>query len=298
MFDRLPRHQILERVGRRTLLGIRFWDPALDVQIRDGLQVTLTPLESGAKSLGAYLTRSGIYAFDGIPGLHDLETRVTGPAAVSPDMQRAFVLQVEDRSGQFTGAAQIVQLPLPYPGLYLVDSEIGSPGERPRGFNLYSSVNRQPIAQYTSVRGQLMDTDSNLPAAHALLRIQTEEGSSWYGLSDGNGQFSVLLPYPFLHVTYGSSPPVNDGVRLFQRVWNLSLAVMYAPSALEAVPGTDRPSYFSILNQGQALIYQHSPGSATGEVIELTTQLNYGRNLVVATDGFSELYISPTGSPA
>lgn len=288
----------LERVRRRTLLGIRFWDPALDAQIADDLRVTLSPLDNPGKIVVAYRTRSGIYAFDGIPGMQEQETGSSGVDLSSPPTQRSYILTVDDPGGQFTTVAQVVNLPLPYSGLFLVDDEFGSPDSRPRGFNLYSAVSRLPQSQYVFVRGDLIDAQSSAPAAHALVRVITEEDISWFGIADDLGRFCVMMPYPFLHITYGSSPPVNDGVRLFQRAWNIRVSVMYAPGAQVAVPGTDTPGYFSVLGQGQSLVYLHSPGSAAGEASEISTQLNYGRDLVVSTDGFSELYVSPTGSPA
>lgn len=297
MIDVVPEYRLMERVKRRTLLGIRFWDPALDAQIADGLRVTLAPVENTGRTITAYRTRSGIFAFDNIPSMHDLETAWDDDSIGSPPPTRSYVLDIEDPGGRFSGVAQMVNLPLPYRGLFLIDTDPGSPDDSTKGFSLYSSITRTPPSQYVCVRGDLVDTHSGLPAADALLRVRTDEGSSWYGLSDREGRFSVLMPYPYLHVAYGSSPPVSDGLRLFQRTWNITLSVQYSPSTLEPVPGSDKPSYFSILDQGQALIHPQFPVSPAEGVDELITQLNYGRELVVSTDGVSELHVSPTGSP-
>ncbi|ESQ15771.1 MAG TPA: hypothetical protein DDY14_09280 [Chromatiaceae bacterium] len=297
MLDVVPEYRLMERVKRRTLLGIRFWDPALDAQIADGLRVTLTPVENTRRTITAYRTRSGIYAFDNIPGLHVLETAWDDDSIGSPPPTHSYVLDIEDASGRFSGVAQVVYLPLPYPGLFLIDSDPGSPNDSTKGFSLYSSITRTPPAQYACVCGDLVDAHSGMPAADALLRVRTDDGSSWYGLSDREGRFSVLMPYPYLHVAYGSSPPLSDGLRLFQRTWNITLSVQYSPASLDPVPGSDKPSYISILNQGQALIYPQLPGSPAGGFDELITQLNYGRDLVVSTDGVSELHVSPIGSP-
>lgn len=293
MVNTLPQYQVTERVGRRTLLGIRFWDPALDTQIHDGLSVTLSPADNTDKTVTAHRTRSGIYAFDGIPGLYDLETGGDGSTVASPAQLHAYVLDVEDLTGQYSGVAQVINLPLSYSGLFLVNSNTGSPAQPAKGFNLYSSITRMPQAQYTCIRGELINTQNNQSASNALVKVQTEDGAVWYGLSDDDGKFSVLMPYPVLHVTYGSSPPVNDGIHLFQRTWNITLSVMYAPSAQQAVPGSDKPGYSSILSQSPALIHPQAPGSPPGGSNQLTLQLNYGRDLVVSTDSFSELYISP-----
>jgi len=77
----------LERVTIVTALGIRFWDALLDAPVRDGLDVTARPLGQRAGGTVAFRTASGIYAFRGLPGLHDVEYPA-GDALASPLKRR------------------------------------------------------------------------------------------------------------------------------------------------------------------------------------------------------------------
>ena len=291
-------YQFLESVSRKTLLGIRFWDPALDAQIWDGLRVTLFPIENDRKVRQAFRTRSGVYAFNNIPGMIELETVSSGLELTSPQLTRPYVLEVEDLKRQFSKVALLIDLPLNYSGIFLIDDDAGSPNTAPKGFNLYSSINRTATSQFIFVRGELIDRTTQEPASHALIRIQTDDEFNWFGISDEEGKFSVMMPYPFLNVSFGSSPPSSDGVRLFERTWDIELSVMYDPISHEQITGSDQPDYSSILSQNQAFVYTESPETDVGEATVLQAELRYGRDLIVKTAGFSELYISPTGSPA
>ncbi len=287
----------LETVSLKNLFGIRFWDPALDSQIGEGLRVVLYPQENTRKKTLAYRTRSNVYTFSSIPGMILHET-VADEELASPSATKNFIVEVNDLRNRYNSAAFSVELPLPYNGIFLVDDDSASPSDAPRGFNLYSSINRLPASQFTFLRGELINRSTEEPAAHALIQVENEQRFSWYGLADENGKFAVMLPYPLLDISFGSSPPTSDGVRLFERTWTVSVSVMYEPLSLIELPGTDLPEYSSILSQGQAFIYTESPETDVGEVNELQAELVYGRDLVIKTAGYSELYVSPSGSPA
>ncbi|MFT5082083.1 MAG: hypothetical protein ACI9Y1_000105 [Lentisphaeria bacterium] len=286
---------ILERVSQKTLLGIRFWDPALDVQILNGLHVTLAPIENILQMRSATKTSSGVYAFNNIPGMLNFENGMEGTEVLnspgSPSPSRTYVLEAQDLERRFTGVSLLIDLPLPYAGLFLVDDNVGSPSNTPKGFNLYSSITRFSARQYTCVRGELINRVSEQPAAHALVRVQTEDDFSWFGLADEKGRFAIMMPYPFLSVSFGGSPPTVEGIRLSERTWNIQVSVMYEPLSQHIVPGALQPDYSSILSQKQALVYTATPENDAGEVSELPAVLVYGRDLIVKTDGFSELYI-------
>lgn len=292
-------YQFLESVSRNTLLGIRFWDPTLDEAVRSGLMVTLHPVNNPAKKITASTTRSGVYSFHHIPGMYQLETQVNieDIASGSPTDTLEYVLEVHDLKQRFVSVALLIELPLPYQGIFLVDDAVSSPGNNPPGFNLYSSASRNNASQFTFVRGELLVRGTTQPAAHAVVRIETEDGYSWYGIADANGRFAVMMAYPSTHMSFGSSPPVIDGVRLFQRTWDVTMNVYYEPTALIALNGSDIPDYSSVLNQSQAVIYTESPETDVGEVLDMPVELLYGRDVVVKTECFSELYISQTGSP-
>lgn len=295
----MPEYQLLETVSRNTLLGIRFWDPALDEQIRSGLHATLHPINNPQKKISATQTRSGVYAFNEIPGMFNLETQtdIEDIDSSSPVQTKQFVLEVNDPKQRYAGAALLVELPLPYKGIFLVDDIPASPDTAPSGFNLYSSVNRNNATQFTFVRGELIQRDTLQPAANAVVRVETEEGNSWFGISDAKGRFAVMMPYPYINIAFGSSPSTSDSTRLFQRTWTVSINILYESPAQTVLNGTDLPDYSSVLNQEQAFIYTESPETDLGEVLEMPADIVYGRDLIIKTEGFSELYISQTGSP-
>lgn len=290
-------YTFLEHISHKTLLGIRFWDAAMDKKIGDGLRVTLHSTENIRKKIPAQRTRSDVYAFNHIPGMIFQETTADDDIS-SPNPTQSFIVKVSDTQNRFSEAAFMVDLPLPYNGIFLVDDTNVSPSLTPRGFNLYSSATRSATSQFTFLRGELIDRTTDTEASYAVVRVQDESGFSWYGIADEDGKFAVMLPYPPLNISFGSSPPSSDGVRLADRTWTVTVAVMYEPLNRMSLPGTDLPEYTSILSQGQALIYAESPDTDIGEVSELQAELVYGRDLVITTTGFSELYVSASGSPA
>lgn len=294
----MQQFNFLEEVFFKTLLGVRCWDPILDAPVTDALRITLYPIENSEAQISAYRTRSGIYAFRGIPGMFDYQTVKDYQASSSPQEQKRYVLTIEDVEARYSSVALFVDLPLPYEGIFLVDDNTHSPATVPKGFNLYSSATRAAAPQYAIVRGELIDRDTQQSAAHALVRVQTEEGHSWFGIADADGRFAVHMSYPPLDINVNSSPATGEpAMFLFERTWTIGVTVMYDPISLEPLPGSELFDYLSILTQNAASIYEHSPQTEDGEVAELQAQLTYGRDLILKTSNFSQLYISPTGSP-
>jgi len=113
--------QSLETVSRTTLLGIRFWDAAVNSQILEGLNVTLYPADNTHKKVQARCTKSCIYAFNRIPGMTEYESRsiAENESVSSPPFTKTFVLEVNDSRDRYTSVALPVVLPLPYTGLFL-----------------------------------------------------------------------------------------------------------------------------------------------------------------------------------
>ena len=82
-----------------TPLGIRFWDLTQNLPITDGLAVNLRLMGSSAAALPAVLTRSGVYAFFGLPGLYAAEH--PGPAGNGPPRTFRYVVTVQDLLGRY-----------------------------------------------------------------------------------------------------------------------------------------------------------------------------------------------------
>ena len=163
--------QILEELSTYTHLGIRFWDPALNEQIRGGLSVLARPLAGSGRAARARRTASDIYAFNGLPGLRTLEHSAYNPrTSTSPEPVHSYIIEVADARQRFLKAAFRVDLPLPYRGVYLTRT-ISSPSRHMARFILYSTPNRKIPALLTAIRGELIDSRSGDPAAHAVLKI-------------------------------------------------------------------------------------------------------------------------------
>ncbi len=282
---------VLEQVRTFTPLGIRFWDPVLDEQVRDGLRVTARPAaEIGSRPVvAAFRTRSDIYAFGGLPGLRAVEHGEN--AGGSPAEERAFIVEVQDAQARFLSAAFEVRLPLPYHGMFLSGAG-GSPAERLNGFHLFSAPARQRPSWLGAVRGELVDAATREPAAHAVVRVRTPDGAAHYGLADGAGRLAVLLPYPVIEDQLGGSPGVG-GTPLAERRWLLQVEVLYRPALLQALPGTELPDYYSILQQGPGRIWTERPEDGGSAEPHWTGELQYGRELTLRTAGLSQMLVSP-----
>jgi hypothetical protein len=289
---------ILETLTTFTPLGLRFWDPATDQQVRDALRVEASPSARPGARVAAVRSFGDVYSFPHLPGLRDVEYGFAPAAVASPPQARAFVVQVADARARYLPIALQVALPLPYRGVYLC-GVAGSPAEAtPRGLHLYSAPGRPLPASAAAVRGELRRADDGTPAAHALVRVETESAESWYGLSDGHGRFVVILPYPPLAHGFGGSPASPGHRPLSEQVWQLSLSVFYQPDAQTVLPGSAEPDYLSVLQQAQADLYEHVPADGGVPVASLPVALLFDRHPTVRTDGVSQLLVMPsTASP-
>jgi hypothetical protein len=288
---------VLETVSVCTPLGIRFWDPVTDEQIRDALRVTAWPADAPGRAVTAYRSRSDIYVLQGLPGLRDLEypSDLDEPTS-SPPPQRPFVIQVEDDQRRYLPAARAVDLPLPYRGVYPRRSTLYSPStDAPPGFLLLSTVARQRPSWMAGIYGELFDQVNGRPATHAMIQVSVG-GEDGYGLSDGEGRFAVWLPYPGIAQDITGSPPPALGLgSLFGQSWPLELRVLYDPDHQVALSRTELPDYLSLLTQPLADLWLESPelGASPGLAEVWSGALDYGRELSVTTLGAQRLLIEP-----
>ncbi|MCB0105867.1 MAG: hypothetical protein KDE53_08155 [Caldilineaceae bacterium] len=282
----------LEQVQTTTLLGIRFWDPAREAQITDGLTVTVTPVATPYPSpVTAFRTASGIYAFQGIAGLRALEH---GPAtSTSPPFTLRYQLQVTDAQQRFLPTVADIELPLSYRGLYRPGATGSPPDEDDDAatrFYLFSAPTRTPPPGLAVVRAQLYDQLANGPAAFALLEVQTPLGL-WFGLSAANGSAAVILPYPTFtrSLENGSPPPL-----VAQQQWPLTVRIYYEPAVQSFSNGQAVPDLGSIRRQQQAQSFATAEGPPANEQ---TGQLIFETETHLATAGLSHLLVAPASSP-
>jgi hypothetical protein len=291
---RLEALRVRERLTIFTPLGIRFWDPALDTQVSEGLTVTARPLDIRGRTTGAFRTTSGIYAFQGLPGLHAVEYPRGQPLPLrSPPATARFLVEVRDDEGRFLSVAFSVDLP--YQGIFPTGSLHGLPVGGPPGFYLFSAPTRPVSATLAVVRAQLAEhgTGSSEKAAlYAVMEVQGSDGQVWYGLADERGCVAVLFPYPTFSSHSGAlslSPPETDS----RQRWTLSIGIRYAPDALRFPPASSLPELRSIFNQGSGTIWPSRTASPEQPVSRLSAELIFGEELVLKSAGEATLLISP-----
>jgi hypothetical protein len=293
--------ELLEELNTFTPLGIRFWDPVLNTQIRDSLRVTARSERGRGRAVCAFRTASDIYAFNGLPGLRTVENSSFDPQQnASPTIAHEYIIEVEDTRRNFNKVAFRVDLPLKYRGVFLSRTDSSPPQNSPR-FILYSAPTRTAPSWLAVIRGELVDFETGQPAAHAVLKVHAPDERIWYGLADEMGRFGVFMTYPTIEGIFVGSPRMFIGKPLNEQNWDLVVEVLYAPNTLEGLPHTELPNYLSILRQKPARIWQESPGEgspggAGSDVSELAVTLEFGKELILRTDGKSKLAISPTES--
>ncbi len=243
-------------------------------------------------------TGAGVYAFGGLPGLRDVEYP-TGERASegSPPNTRPFTILVEDRRGRFLPMVFGVDLPLNDKGIFL-KGRFATPENSPPGFYLFSAPTRSASAGLAAVRATLVDATTQQAAAYAVLEVQTGE-RKWYGISDARGATAVLFPYPTFSSAIDSSPPeALQPQALLQQQWDLTIGVRYAPDALIfPLDQNTPPDLKSIFSQPPGDIWPDQPLSPPNQLRRDTLQaeLQFGREVILRTNGLSELWIAPDG---
>ncbi len=218
---------IIERVTLVAPLGVRFWDAVTDTVIAADLQVTAYPAGASARRVSGILNHVGVYTFQHLPGMHDLE-QGTGDAEYWPHrpVPRPFVIEVGDLTGRFLPFQFTVGLPVQR--VYVWDCP---PGASPlasatRGVPLFSAPSRPIPSGMAVLRADLWDALADAPAAGGVLEAWTA-GRLWArGLADGKGRTTLIFPYPepvapALGSPLGALPPVAD------QTWPLALRAFY-----------------------------------------------------------------------
>ncbi len=278
---------MLEQIRTFTPLGIRFWDSAREVQITDGLSVSIRPESNAVRNpVTAFRTGSGIYAFQGLPGLRRLENDEN--FVESPAIESTFVVVVVDNRQRYLPAVFRVDLPLPYRGLYRPGGELTSPLEDAAAthFYLFSAPTRTPSPGMAVIRVQLYDQANDRPAAFALVEA-SHGAATWFGLAAENGSTVVIFPYPtFAKTLDGESPLTLAG----EQQWPLTVRIHYQPDILDFPTDQPAPELHTIRRQGQAQLF---PTEGSPAVDELSIQLFFEEEAVLASDDLSHLVIEP-----
>lgn len=295
---------MFEQLERRTIftpLGIRFWDPVRDTQISDDLVVTARPKTTSRPIVRAFKTESGIYAFQGLPCLYDVEHSTNNlTLGASPPNTKSFIIEVKDKQRRFLPIVFCVDLPLPYNGVFLKGVSCSTtlsspPASTAPGFYLFSAPTRSAAPGLAVIRGNLVDYSTQRPAAHAVLEVEVKDQKTWYGVADERGCIAILFPYPGINSTLGISPPGTLKIALDQQQWELAIRVRYAPHTLVFQGRSSTPDLRSIWSQSLGVIWPTCLGSPVTEsaVQEWSTVLKFGQELILLSEGLpkSELWI-------
>ena len=300
MVDTTGQHYaVIEQLSTFCPLGLRFWDAVTDDQVRAGLRVRAWPVPGRRPIVRAFRTVSDIYAFQGLPGLLDVERPSPSVTLPSPVPTRPFVVEVRDEERRFLPVAFRVDLPLPTRGL-LMPTPMASPAGPAPGFYLFSSPVRQRPPGIAVVRAELVDTLGR-PVRWAVVRVSIAGQGERWGLSDEGGRVAVHFPLPLLTPfgeLFGSPPGVVSppGPPVADRAWDVSVAVFSEPSRLTPLPGTDLPDLAEVFQQAAAGLFI-SDGSPPIPAAEWPGTLGWDGELVAATHGHTQLWVAAQGSP-
>jgi hypothetical protein len=284
----------VEQISIIAPLGIRFWDPAFDVQINDGLTVIAYPAGTRRPATTAFCTPGGIYAFQGLPGLHDIEYPQGDPSSpgslpgIAP-----FLIEVADSASRFLPVAFLVYAP--FSGIFPTDVPRSLAAPAPPGFYLFSAPTRSGSSLTAVVRAQLserLDESNEQPAAYAVLEIDEPAGNRWIGMADDRGAVAVLFPYPtFTGASNGASSLLPSAAVASQN-WPIDMRVRYQPSALIFPTGSALPELRSILAQAPAAIWTQRASPPGQALASLSATLVFGQELTVSSAQESVLLIS------
>jgi hypothetical protein len=279
-----------------TPLGIRFWDLTQNLAVDDGLAVNLRLTNSNAPPLNAVRTRSGIYAFFGLPGLRAAEH--PSPAGYGPPRTFRYVVTVQDSLGRYLPAVLVYTLD--ETGAILVN---GAPDTTagPRVAHLFSSVARAVPAGVGAIRADLQDQDADQPAAWAVVRAQIAgQPETWTGIADQSGQVLLLVPYPVMQSLQLGSPPGTGQGNIAGQSWAVTIEVLYSPSQLTFPaasfqdiqwPWPQTPSLKDILGTQQTATIWASPSLGA---TQFSGQLKFGADLILSSAAGSPPSIGST----
>jgi hypothetical protein len=290
-------HRVVETITRFTPLGIRFWDPALSVPVRDGLRVTLRREGASEAETTAFRTRSGVYAFQDIPGLRSVENGdapMYGPDVIA--IQQRYIIDISDTEARYVPTALALNLPREDRGVYPPTVTGSFPGDFVPGVFLFSAVTRPVTLGHAVLYADLVDVGTLGPARHAALEILVD-GSTHYGISDGEGRAAVVFPYPPMQVVLeGSFPEGRTPLSAFE--WDVTVRIRYQPRRQVFPPSGEIPLIGSLFEQDFALLHPSAP-TASDPIIPdetLTATLLNGRPVVLRSLPDPVLYIEPISS--
>jgi hypothetical protein len=302
--------QPVETVTRTVPLGLRCVDIATRSQVSGGLLVAASATDRRARPTQAFLTRSGVYALEGLPGLRDFEFGDGRVVEASPPVSppgREFAVFIEDSAGRYLPYAMLLTLPR----------------RRMLTTFLFPAPSSRRATGLIAIRGSLKDTTRTLadggasPARFARVEAQYEVTSPptvYVALADWRGEFALFMPEPNpLKPPAGvniTSPNTSGRQTISQLRWPIVLRFFYEPQRQQFIttdergrvevltgqtvgvtdvePAATSPRYFpvlpSLLNQSAAGVFAVA-GDSPPPASSLEAEIEFGKDLVARTVG-------------
>jgi hypothetical protein len=289
----------VERYSIVTPLGIRFWDPASDTAVTDGLTVKAYPEGARRPVARAICTAGGVYAFHGLAGLRAVEYPAGDPASPgSLPVAARFRIEVVDSASRFVPVAFLIDAPSR--GIFPTDRGGAQPSDPLPGFYLFSSSTRPATPLLAVLRAQLserLDQTAERPAAHAVLEVATPSRDRWIGLADDRGAVAALFPYPTFTPSSNGPVSLQPSTAVVQQSWTLTISVRYQPSALSFVSGSPLPELRSVFSQAIAAIWTARATPPGESVSALPVTLVFSQELVLRSQQESVLLVGLGSMP-
>lgn len=278
---------VLEHLTRVTPLGLRLWDQVSMGIVSEGLVVTAYPITNPLRRTRAIVNRSGVFAFQDLPGLRAVEYGKGDSDfwANLPPLS-SFVVEVVDEQERFQPFQFTVGLPVKGLLTWASDSAESPPRVLPY-LSLYSTPTRSVPAGMAVLRADLRDWVAGKPAAWAVLEARLDGQPPVKGIAGKDGRIALVFPYPEpVSGPLGSppeSPPSGERKPLLAQKWAVTLQAWYSASA--SIP--DRPDLSTVFTQQPAtLLATESPAT-----VLTSATLEFGKDLIVKTGVHSELFI-------
>ncbi len=284
----------MERLTTQTLLGIQFWDSAIDRPVSDGLKVKAQRLSDDrsfrlGRSVVGRATPSGVIAFFGLASEERVED---DPKKQIWDMvppTRLIAIDLEDTQRRYLPMSFVAQMP--HRGAFKGTGDwLKTPLLRPipkvgdeKGVYLWSAPSRSVVSTLAVIRAQIaLGNGENPPTAkyalvEAIPSIQVVGSpKSYFGLTDSQG--TLLLPFSY-------PPPQPAGnfnyPSLDKQTFKLTITVRYESKDRSQLPGSDVLNLETILQQKPAnIITQLNPLKSANSML---VDLKFGRTYILQT---------------
>jgi hypothetical protein len=274
-----PDVKVLEELTWVAPFGVRFWDVTTMAPAGAGLTVVTYPDGFPDLRCPAYVNRTGVYFFHGLPGMRRFENGDGNEdfwAANPPSIP--FTLEVSDAQGRYLPYQFSVLMPAH--GLYGSAASPLSLTLTPDAtwLPIFSAPARALPGPSAVVRAQLMDDAAKAPAAWALVIAEVAGSLVMTAVADDRGVVSLTLPYPEPQNSPFASPLGPGSLKLSDQTWPLAISVFYTPRP--ASPGSANfvlADLEEVLRQAPATAWRDTAHSAPAS----SFTLQFGKDLVL-----------------